>query len=171
MRKLLCLFAAGLLVFGVACGGGDDENEPAANEQESTEDGGAEEEGSTEDGSGSIEVVMTEFAFAGPETVPAGEFEVTAVNNGEQQHEMGVVPLKPGAPPIEELVKLSDKELEEYLAGPFGGTEGPIKPGESKTFTLDGSKAASFGFACFIKDPETKKPHVQLGMAGTFVVE
>ena len=162
--------AAGLLVFGVACGGGDEENEPAATEEESTEDEGTEEEGSTDEG-GPIEVSMTEFAFDAPETVPAAEFEVTVVNNGEQQHEMGVVPLKENAPPIEELVKLSDKELEKYLAGPFGGTEGPIKPGESKTFTLDGSKAASFGFACFIKDPETKKPHVQLGMSGQFIVE
>ena len=170
MRKLLCLLAAGLLVFGVACGGGDDENEPAATEEDSTKEEGTEEEGSEEE-SGPIEVAMTEFAFAGPETVPAAEFEVTAVNNGEQPHEMGVIPLKEGAPPLEELVKLGDKELMKYAAGPFGGTDGPIKPGESKTFTLDGSKAASFGFACFIKDPETKKPHVQLGMAGTFVVE
>jgi uncharacterized cupredoxin-like copper-binding protein len=115
--------------------------------------------------------LMTEFAFAAPETVPATEFEVTAVNNGEQPHEMGVIPLKEGAPPLEELVKLGDKELQKYAAGPFAGTEGPIKPGESKTFTLDGSQAASFGFACFVKDPETKKPHVQLGMAGQFIVE
>lgn len=165
MRKLLFLLAAGLLVFGVACGGGDNESEPAANENESTS------EPIEDEAAEPIEVSMTEFAFAAPETVPAGEFEVTVVNNGEQPHEMGVVPLVADAPPIEELVKLNDKELQKYLAGPFGGTEGPIKPGESKTFTLDGSEAASFGFACFIKDPETKKPHVQLGMAGTFVVE
>lgn len=170
MRKLLCLLAAGLLVFGVACGGGDDENEPAATEDESTEEE-ATDEGSTGDEGAPIEVTMTEFAFSAPESVPAGEFEVTVVNVGEQKHEMGVVPLIEGAPPLEELVKLNDKELKEYLAGPFGGTEGPIEPGDTKTFTLDGSKAASFGFACFIKDPETKKPHVQLGMAGQFVVE
>ena len=164
MRKLICLLAAGLLVFGVACGGGDDEadTETAAGEDSSEE---------TTEESGPVEVAMTEFAFAAPETVPAGEFEVTAVNNGEQPHEMGVVPLKEGAPPIEELAKMGDKELRKYMAGPFGGTEGPIKPGEEKTFTLDGSKAASFGFACFVKDPESKKPHVQLGMFGSFTVE
>lgn len=166
MRKVLCLIAAGLLVFGVACGGGDDENDPAATEEESTE----EEEGAEEEG-GPIEVTMTEFAFAAPETVPAAEFEVTAVNTGDQEHEMGVIPLKEGAPPLEELVKMGDKEISKWAAGPFGGTEGPIKPGEEKTFTLDGTNAASFGFACFIKDPETKKPHVQLGMSGMFVVE
>ena len=163
MRKLLCLLTAGLLLFGVACGD-DGGTEPAADEDEATTEQGAEE-------SGPIEVAMTEFAFAAPETVPAAEFEVTAVNNGEQPHEMGVIPLKEGAPPIQELAKMSDKELEKWAAGPFGGTEGPIKPGEEKTFTLDGSTAASFAFACFVKDPETKKPHVQLGMSGSFGVE
>ena len=163
MRKLLYLFAVAVLVLGVACGGGDDP-EPAANEDEESTEESAEE-------SGPIEVAMTEFAFAAPESVPSGEFEVTAVNNGEQPHEMGVIPLKEGAPPVEELARMSDKELEKWTAGPFGGTEGPIKPGEEKTFTLDGSNAASFAFACFIKDPDTKKPHVQLGMFGSFEVE
>ena len=166
MKKLLCLLAAGLLVFGVACGGGDETEEPAANEEAAEEEAPEEEEES-----GAIEVAMTEFAFGAPETVPAGEFEVTAVNNGEQAHEMGVIPLKEGAPPVEELAKMGDKELQKWTAGPPGGTEGPIKPGEEKTFTLDGTNAASFAFACFVKDPETKKPHVQLGMFGSFEVE
>lgn len=166
MRKLLCLLAAGLLLFGVACGGGDDAEEPAANEE------AAEEETTEEaDGGEAIEVPMTEFAFGAPETVPAGEFEVTAINSGEQPHEMGVIPLKEGAPPIDELIKMGDKALQKWAAGPFGGTEGPIKPGEEKTFTLDGTNAASFAFACFIKDPKTKKPHAMLGMVGSFTVE
>lgn len=161
MRKLVVLLASSFLLLGVACGGGGD-TQPAANEDETTEE--------TTEEEGPIEVAMTEFAFAAPGSVPAGEFEVTAVNNGEQPHEMGVIPLNEGAPPVEELAQMSDKELEKWTAGPFGGTNGPIKPGEEKTFTLDGSQAASFAFACFIRDPETKKPHVQLGMFGSFAV-
>ena len=168
MKKLLCLIAAGLLVFGVACGGGDETEEPAANEEAAEEEAPEEE---AEEEEGEIEVPMTEFAFGAPETVPAAEFEVTAVNSGEQPHEMGVIPLKEGAPPVEELARMGDKELQKWAAGPFTGTEGPIKPGEEKTFTLDGTKAASFAFACFVKDPESKKPHVQLGMFGSFEVE
>jgi len=166
MRRWLCLFAAALLVLG-ACGGGDD-----AAEENATEGNEAAQEGADADApADSFEVQMTEFAFGAPEVVPATEFEVTAVNSGDQPHEMGVVPLKEGAPPVEELVKMGDKALQKWAAGPFGGTEGPIGPGEEKTFTLDGSKAASFAFACFVKDPKTKKPHVVLGMHGSFVVE
>ncbi len=167
MRKMLCLLAAALLTLG-ACGGADDATEETASQANEDAAGATPDEAAE---SGPIEVPMTEFAFAAPELVPAGEFEVTAINNGDQPHEMGVIPLKEGAPPIEELAKMGDKELQKWAAGPFGGTMGPVEPGEEKTFTLDGTKAASFGFACFIKDPKTKKPHVQLGMYGTFGVD
>lgn len=168
MRKLLCLLAAGLLVFGVACGGGDDETDPAATEEESTEETPAEEE---EAAGGELEFIGTEFAFAGPETATAGELSITFTNNGEQDHEMATLPLKEGAPSIDELANLPEKELQKYAAGPFSGTEGPIKPGESKTFTVDATNAASVAFVCFVRDPESKKPHVALGMLGSFTIE
>lgn len=167
MRKLLCLLAAGLLVFGVACGGGDEDNEPAATEEESTEEEGTEEEAESTE----LEFIGTEFAFAGPASAPAAELSITFTNNGEQDHEMAVLPLKEGAPAIEELAQAGDKELKKWAAGPFGGTHGPIKPGESKDFTVDTTNAGSVGFVCFVKDPESKKPHVALGMFGAFTVE
>ena len=167
MRKLLCLLAAGLLVFGVACGGGD-ETEPAATEEEASEE--SPEEEAPEEGA-PIEVPMTEFAFETPETIPAGEVEITAVNVGEQDHEMGVIPLTEDAPEIEELLKLGDKELQKYAAGPFSGTNGPIPAADQKSFTLTGESGQRFAFACFIQDPKTKKPHALLGMYGEFTME
>ena len=166
MRKVLCLLAAGLLLFGAACGGGD-ETEPAANEEETTEEEAPEEDAASTE----LDYVGTEFAFAGPESAPAGELTINFTNNGEQDHEMAVLPLKEGAPPVEELAQAGDKELQKWAAGPFAGTEGPIKPGESKTFTVDTTKAGSVGFVCFVKDPKTKKPHAMLGMIGSFTVE
>ena len=173
MRKTLCLIAVGLLVFGVACGGGDDESEPAANQEEdAADDEGTEDHDAAEAEHGEpIEVAMTEFAFDAPETIPAGEVEVVAINIGEQEHEMGVIPLTDDAPPVEELLKLGDKELQKYAAGPFTGTNGPIPAADQKSFTLQGESGQTFAFACFVQDPKSKKPHALLGMYGSFTVE
>ena len=169
VRKLLCLMAAGLLVFG-ACGGGGEENEPAATEEEGTEgeDSTEEETGGTE-----LEFIGTEFAFAGPESAPAGELSITFTNNGEQPHVMVGFPLKEGAPSVEELAKLPEKEVQKFAVGPLvgAGMEKPIMPGESETFTVDTTDAATFAYICYIEDPKTKKPHLQLGMVGEVTIE
>src|SRR5688572_14678150 len=166
--------AAGLLVFGVACGGGDEENEPAASEEESTEEEGTEEESTEEEAGGTeLEFIGTEFAFAGPESAPAGELSITFTNNGEQPHVMVGFPLKEGAPPVEELAKLPEKEVEKFALGPLAGAglKKPVMSGESETFTVDTTDAASFAYICYIEDPKTKKPHLQLGMVGQLTIE
>jgi hypothetical protein len=176
MRKLLCLLAAGLLVFGVACGGGDDENEPAATE-DSTEDESTDEESPDDSaldaGSSELEFVGTEFAFSGPESAPAGELSITFTNNGEQPHVMVGFPLGADAPPIEKLASMGEKEVEKYAVGKLAGAglQKPLMPGDSETYTVDASEAATFGYICYIEDPKTKKPHFQLGMAGQLVIE
>ena len=164
--------ASGLLVFGVACGGGDEENEPAASEEESTEEEGTEEESTEEEGT-ELEFTGTEFAFAGPESAPAGELSITFTNNGEQPHVMVGFPLKEGAPPVEELAKLPEKEVEKFALGPLAGAglKKPVMPGKSETFTVDTTEAASFAYICYIEDPKTKKPHLQLGMVGQLTIE
>lgn len=167
MRKLIYLLLAGLLVFGVACGGGDDESEPGATEEESTEEE-TDEAASTE-----LEFVGTEFAFAGPESAPAGELTINFTNNGKQPHVMVGFPLKEGAPPVKELAKMGEKEVQKFATGPLvgAGLKKPVMPGKSETFTVDTSNAASFAYICYIEDPKTKKPHLQLGMVGSFTVE
>ncbi len=165
MRKLIYLLLAGLLVFGVACGGGDDDSEPSATEEESTE------EETDDSASTELEFVGTEFAFAGPESAPAGELTITFTNNGKQPHVMVGFPFKEGAPPVEELAQMGDKEIGKFTTGKMAGTRKPVKPGESETFTVDTSNAATFAYICFIEDPKTKKPHFQLGMLGSFTVE
>ena len=171
MRKSLCLLAAGLLVFGVACGGGGDDNEPAAIDDEAVEEETP--EGSDEAVSTELEFVGTEFAFAGPDSAPAGELSITFTNNGEQPHVMVGFPLEAGAPPVEELAKMPEKKVEQYAVGKLvgAGIKKPVEPGASETFTVDTTNAGSFGFICYIQDPKTKKPHLQLGMLGEFDIE
>jgi hypothetical protein len=177
MRKLLCLLAAGLLVFGVACGGGDEENEPAATEEESTDEESTDEETPEEEsddaGSSELEFTGTEFAFAGPESAPAGELSITFTNNGEQPHVMVGFPLSADAPPVEELAKLPEKEVQKFALGPLAGAglKKPVMPGDSESFTVDTTDAASFAYICYIEDPKTKKPHLQLGMVGQLTIE
>ena len=170
MRKMLCLIAAGLLVFGVACGGGDDgDTEPAANEEAAEEETPEEEEAASTE----LEFVGTEFAFAGPESAPAGELTINFTNNGEQPHVMVGFPLKEGAPPVEKLAKLGEKEVQKFAVGPLvgAGMKKPVMPGKSEIFTVDTTNAASFAYICYIEDPKTKKPHLQLGMVGSLTVE
>ena len=165
MRKLLYLFAVAVLMLGVACGGGDagddTTNEPAANEEE------------PEAASSELEFVGTEFAFAGPETAPAGELTINFTNNGEQPHVMVGFPVGEDAPPVEELAKMQEKEVQKYATGPLvgAGMKKPVMPGKSETFTVDTSEAARFAFICYIEDPKTKKPHLQLGMVGELEIE
>lgn len=172
MRKLLCLLAAGLLVFGVACGGGDEENEPAATEEDATDEE-TPEGGSGDAGASELEFVGTEFAFAGPETAPAGELSITFTNNGKQPHVMVGFPLSADAPPVEELAKLPEKEVQKFAVGPLvgAGLKKPVMPGDSETFTVDATEAASFAYICYIEDPKSKKPHLQLGMVGQLTIE
>ena len=167
MRKLLWLCAAGLLLVGAACGDSGS-SEPAGSEDAAEEETTEDEAASTE-----LEFVGTEFAFAGPESAPAGEFTINFTNNGEQPHVMVGFPIEEGAPPVEELARLGEKEVQKYATGPLvgAGMKKPVKPGDSETFTVDTTDAAKFAYICYIEDPKTKKPHLQLGMLGEITIE
>lgn len=160
---------AGLLILGAACGGGDDEGEDA----DAGSNAGAETEspagGETEGGGGGVEVTAVDYAFqVGSTTVPAGETEITLTNDGKEEHELTMVGIKEDAPPLDELVKMSDDEVSKYFATqPFGIQ--PIEPGASESTTED-LKPGLYAMVCFV---ETKdgKPHVALGMFNSLTVE
>jgi hypothetical protein len=155
-----------LVVLLVACGGGNEagdatdegENEPAATEE-------------AESGGGEVEVAATEFAFALPEEIPAGETTFTLVNNGEEEHEFALVELKPDAPPVDDLIKLPEKEANKHIK--FVGGIRPVAPGETskKPFTTELASGTTYAYVCFVPSPEKKKPHALLGMYGSFEVQ
>ena len=160
---------AGLLIVGAACGSDDDGDSDADSnagaETESPADGQTE----GTDGGGGLEVTAVDYGFqVGSPTIPAGETEITLTNDGKEKHELAMVGIKEGAPPIEELAKLPEDEAQKHFATqPFGIP--PVEPGETGSVTED-LKPGLYAMVCFV---ETKdgKPHVALGMVNQVTVE
>ena len=164
-RSWFLALLAALLVLGAACGGGDDEG----GDSDAGSKAGSEKESPPGNGGGGVSVTAVEYAFqVESPTVPAGETTFTFKNEGKEQHELAMVGIKEGAPPLEELVKLSDKEVEKYFATQPFGTNGPIKPGETTEFTEE-LKPGLYAMVCFVETDG--KPHVQLGMVNQLTVE
>ena len=178
LRSLALLVAAAMLLLAFAACGGDDEGDAAGEPQGGTENSQAA-PSPNDEGPGSagtaITVNSTEYAFDLPETLPAGETTFTLVNKGKEQHMLIMAELKPGAPSIEELVKMDEKEANKFIVDQQ--TINPIKPDTTseKTITFDLKAGATYGYVCFVPSPKKSEghgqPHAFLGMLGTFTVE
>jgi hypothetical protein len=157
---LVMLFAA-LAVVLAACGDDTDSAEPTASQQQGADDS-ADQAGPTK-----VEVVASEYKYDMPSTIDAGETEFTLVNEGKEPHMIAIARLKANAPPVEELVQMSNKESGKYLAEEIGATE--AGPGAtSKPLTAD-LKPGDYGVVCFF-GPPSSKPHALLGMFDKFTV-
>lgn len=153
-----------LSILGAACGSDDEGGDTDAGSE-----AGSETESPSGDDAGGVTVTAVDFAFqTESSTVPAGETEFTFKNEGEEQHELAMVGLKGNAPELSELVKMSDKEVEKYFAGAPFGTNGPIKPGDTTTFTSD-LQPGTYAMVCFVETDG--KPHVAMGMFSSLTVE
>ena len=119
---------------------------------------------------GVVNVVAVEYGFGGIDaTLPAGETEFTFTNDGEEPHEMTLIPLTEDAPPLDELIKGSEKEASKYFAGKPEHTD--AKAGEEgKSITVD-LKPGVYAYVCFVSTKQSEKPHAFLGMRGTFEVQ
>jgi uncharacterized cupredoxin-like copper-binding protein len=173
VRAGALLLALMLALFMVACGSDDNgDNDPGAQPAE-TEQTEPEE---TEDAPGAagaqVAVTATEFEFTGiEETMPAGETTFSLVNDGKQPHEFLLFGLNEDAPPLDKLLKMSQKEAEKFFAGPPESAF--AKPGESmeEAFTVELASGSHYAYVCFVEDKKTKQPHAFLGMVGEFTVE
>ena len=169
-RRWLLVLLAAVLVLGAACGSDDDESgdsDAASNAGAETESPAGEETEGSE--GGGVTVTAVDFAFQlDSTTIPAGETKFILKNEGKELHELGMVGLKEGAPDITELAKMSDKEAQKFFATPPFGTEGPIEPGDTTSFTQD-LKPGTYAMVCFVQ--KDGKPHVALGMFNSVTVE
>jgi|GEM_PF-2588945 hypothetical protein len=146
---------------------GADEEETEAEETDD-EEGEAEE---TDDAEGEVTTyVGTEFAFEGPDTLPAGATTLELDNQGEQVHELAVAQLLDGKT-IDDVNALLKKGVPSKPPKWVKSMEGTgAGPGESGTVDLD-LEPGDYVFLCFVPDKESKKPHVALGMIKAVTVE
>jgi len=120
---------------------------------------------------GDAALTLQDFAFVGLDTLATGPHTVSVTNNGPQPHEAGIVKLADGVTVPDVIAMMNAAEP---ASGPppwtdVGGIAG-IAPGSTATMDVD-LPAGNYAFICFIPDPATGKPHLQLGMIGALTVQ
>ena len=178
-RRMVLLMTAllSLALVSTACGqsSGDpssDDEQQSQSADDASEEGIDSKETETEGTGqgGGATYVATEFAFEGPDVLPAGDVTLTLDNQGKQMHELVLGELLEG--------KTMDDVLALLMKGPpkspprwfrnAGGTG--ASPGE--TGSLDEQLTpGTYVMLCFVPDKASKKPHVMLGMMKEVTVQ
>lgn len=155
---------AALAMVAAACGS-DPADEPRAADTQTETGSGTDAPEGTE-----FTYLATEFAFEGPEILPAGDLTLTLDNQGEQNHEMAIVKLLDGKT-IDDVNALFEKGMPKgppEWAEEVGGTG--AKPGETGELEAN-MGAGNYVLLCFVSDKETKEPHILHGMLMAVTVE
>lgn len=176
-RRLILLLAAlmSVALVSAACGS-DSDPDAASDEGQQSQSADADptsgedaEETATGEG-GEATYVATEFAFEGPDVLPAGDVTLTMDNQGKQMHELALGELLQGKT-MDDVHALLKKGLPKKPPTWFkevGGTG--AKPGE--TGALDAELTpGSYIMLCFVPDQASKEAHVMLGMMKEVTVE
>ena len=181
-RRVVLLLAAlmSLALVSAACGSDSDPESASDDEQQSQSGDDASsseetdaEEVETDEGTGEgggATYVATEFAFEGPDVLPAGDVTLTLDNQGKQVHELSLGELLQGKTmtDVHALLKKGVGGKPPKWFKVAGGTG--AKPGE--TGTLDAKLTpGSYIMLCLVPDKASKKPHVMLGMMKAVTVE
>jgi hypothetical protein len=176
---LVALLTA-LALVSAACGsdtgnetGSGDERQSESADDESTSEETDAEETETDEGTGEgggATYAATEFAFKGPDVMPAGEVTLTMDNQGKQMHELALGELLEGKSldDVHALLKKGVPKKPPTWFREVGGTG--AAPGE--TGTIDAELIpGTYIMLCFVPDKATKKPHAMLGMMKEVTVE
>jgi hypothetical protein len=177
-RRMALLMTAlmSLALVSASCG---ESSDPSEDEQvQSAEDAGASEETDAEETEtdessgqgGGATYVATEFAYEGPDSLPAGDVTMIMDNQGKQMHELVLGELLEG--------KTMDDVHALLMKGPpknppkwFRNVSGTgAKPGETGTLEAE-LTPGTYAMLCFVPDKASKKPHVVLGMMKEVTVE
>jgi hypothetical protein len=116
------------------------------------------------------EIVLRDFSFQLPNSIPSGPVTLKVTNQGPQIHEADIVRLAQGK---------TLQDLQNFLnqpnptgAPPFesAGGLGAIQAGTSAWLKLN-LKPGNYAVVCFVPDAKTGKPHFMLGMLNSFTVQ
>ena len=179
-RRVVLLLAALMSLALVSAACGDPNGTASEDEQQSrsADNAGSSEETDTEenetDGAtgedGGATYLATEFAFEGPDVLPAGDVTLTMDNQGKQMHELALGELLDGKTMGDVLALLKEglpKKPPKWFRD-AGGTG--AQPGETGTIDAE-LTPGSYIMLCFVPDKASKKPHVMLGMMKEVTVE
>ena len=111
-------------------------------------------------------IVLRDFSFTIP-TIRAGTRTLEIANEGPQPHEIALTKLAPGRT-IEEALASENPEAEGIMQ-PVGGFQA-IDAGKRGWMTADFTPG-TYVAVCFVPDPQSGKPHVELGMIQPFQVQ
>jgi hypothetical protein len=176
---LVALLAA-LALVSAACGsdtgneaGSGDERQSESADDESTSEETDAEETETDEGTGEgggATYVAMEFAFEGPDVLPAGDVTLTMDNQGKQMHELALGELLEGKSmdDVHALLKKGAPKKPPTWFREVGGTG--AAPGETGTIDAE-LTPGTYIMLCFVPDKASKKPHVMLGMMKEVTVE
>jgi hypothetical protein len=116
-----------------------------------------------------LTVQMVDFAFAFPPNIQPGAQTWEVVNRGQQPHHLIIMTFLPG---------MTMADLQAFIEA---GEEGPppVISVDGTTILTTGQRMfvdfdlepGSYIAVCFVHDPETGLPHVDLGMLAPFTVE
>ena len=117
-----------------------------------------------------VRIVGTDYAFAGPDTVPAGSTAFHFENRGAKQHEIAVVRARPGTT-VAQIVAAAKSGLPApKLAAAY--SDGPplgalfVAPGHASQAALVSSleRGRDYVIVCTLRDDPTMPEHAELGM-------
>ena len=117
-----------------------------------------------------VAVVGLDYAFQGPDTLPAGPVTLSLLNRGTVRHELLFFLLNEGRT-LGDLLRSTT--LEERMS--LGRLVGLIiaEPGQpaGAQLVVDLGRGRSYVFLCVLRDAPDKPPHAALGMAKALVVK
>ncbi len=122
---------------------------------------------------GDSKLTLKDFTFD-LDTLSSGKHTVSVTNNGPQPHEATIVKLNDGVTVESAIKALTAAPAPSAVPAPppwsdVGGISA-IAPNSTATFDVD-LPAGNYAFVCFVPDPATGKPHVELGMIRALTVQ